>query len=166
MPEDYPRTLSDLERRFGGEAACRHTCLPCPGRTASSAPPVAVVEAWRYAPALWRCGGCRRETSVAAGTSFHDSKLPLMIWFRAMRQATSQKSGMSALGLQRVPGLESFRTARAWLYELRRAKVRAGRDWLRGIVEVDETCWVSEEEGHLRPGSCREGAHRSGCGSR
>jgi transposase-like protein len=62
---------------------------------------------------------------------------------------TSQKNGTSALGLQRVLGLGSYRTAWAWLHKLRRAMVRPGRDRLQGLVEVDETYWGGLEEGHL-----------------
>ncbi len=37
---------------------------------------------------------------------------------------TSQKTGVSALGLQRVLGLRSYKTAWTWLHKLRRAMVR------------------------------------------
>jgi transposase-like protein len=56
------------------------------------------------------------------------------MWF-----VTNQKSGGSALGLQRILGLGSYQTAWAWLHKLRRAMVRPGRDRLSGRVEVDET---------------------------
>lgn len=56
-----------------------------------------------------------------------------------MWYVTSQKHGVSALGLQRVLGLGSYQTAWAWLHKLRRAMVRPGRDRLGGEVEVDET---------------------------
>ena len=46
---------------------------------------------------------------------------------------TEQKSGVSALGLKRALGLGSYRTAWNWLYKLRKAMVRPGRDRLRGI---------------------------------
>jgi len=59
---------------------------------------------------------------------------------------TSQKNGTSALGLQRILGLGSYRTAWTWLHKLRRAMVRPGRDRLHGRVEVDET-FVGGEEG-------------------
>jgi hypothetical protein len=64
-----------------------------------------------------------------------------------MWYVTSQKNGASALGVQRVLGLGSYRTAWALLHKLRRAMVRPGRDRLHGSVEVDETYWGSEEEG-------------------
>jgi transposase-like protein len=84
---------------------------------------------------------------VTAGTIFQDSHLPLTAWFRAMWQVASQKNGVSALGLQRVLGLGSYKTAWALLHKLRRAMVRPGRDRLRGVVEVDETYCGGEEEG-------------------
>jgi hypothetical protein len=70
-----------------------------------------------------------------------------MLWFRAMWWVTSQKNGASALGLQRVLGLGSYKTAWMWLHKLRRAMVRPGRDRLSGTVEVDETYVGGLEEG-------------------
>jgi transposase-like protein len=147
MVEDYPRTLMELERRFSDEAACRaylfalrwpqgFVCPHCDGTTA-----------WPMTRGLWLCGSCRAQVSVTAGTIFQDSKLPLTVWFRAMWQVTSQKHGVSALGLQRVLGLGSYKTAWAMLHKLRRAMVRPGRQRLSGVVEVDETYWGGEEPG-------------------
>jgi predicted RNA-binding Zn-ribbon protein involved in translation (DUF1610 family) len=137
MTEDYPRTLLELEQRFSDEASCRaylfalrwpqgFVCPACGGRGTAIR---------RH---LWRCENCRRETSVMAGTIFQDSKLPLTVWFRAMWQVTSQKNGISALGLQRVLGLGSYKNAWTLLHKLRRAMVRPGRARLQGVVEVDE----------------------------
>lgn len=88
---------------------------------------------------LWQCAACGRQTSVTAGTIFQDTRLPLTTWFRAMWWVTSQKTGVSALGVQQILGLGSYQTAWAWLHKLRRAMVRPGRDRLAGCVEVDET---------------------------
>jgi hypothetical protein len=52
-----------------------------------------------------RCGACQRQTSPIAGTIFEGTRKPLRIWFQAMWFVTNQKSGGSALGLQRIPGL-------------------------------------------------------------
>jgi transposase-like protein len=79
--------------------------------------------------------------------------MPLTLWFRAMWQVTSQKNGMSALGLQRVLGLGSYKTAWAMLHKLRRAMVRPGRDRLDGVVEVDEAYWGGEESGAIGRGA-------------
>lgn len=147
MVEDYPDTLMELERRFSDEDACRAYLFALRWPTGFACPRCGGGEAWRMARGLWLCGACRAQVSVTAGTIFQDSKLPLTVWFRAMWQVTSQKNGMSALGLQRVLGLGSYKTAWAMLHKLRRAMVRPGRERLRGVVEVDETYWGGEEKG-------------------
>jgi hypothetical protein len=82
-----------------------------------------------------------------AGTVFQDSKVPLTVWFRAMWQITSQKNGISALGVKRVLGLGSYESAWSMLHKLRRAMIRPGRERLQGVVEVDETYYGGEEKG-------------------
>jgi transposase-like protein len=84
---------------------------------------------------------------VTAGTIFQDTRKPLTLWFRAVWWVTSQKNGASAMGLQRVLGLRSYKTAWTWLHKLRRAMVRPDRDRLTGRVEVDETYLGGLEEG-------------------
>jgi transposase-like protein len=147
MAEDYPRTLMELERRFSDEAACRAYLFALRWPEGFVCPHCGGDAAWPMVRGLWLCGACRAQVSVTAGTVFQDSKLPLTVWFRAIWQVTSQKNGMSALGLQRVLGLGSYKTAWAMLHKLRRAMVRPGRERLRGVVEVDETYWGGEEEG-------------------
>jgi transposase-like protein len=67
---------------------------------------------------------------------------------------TDQKHRPSALGLQRLLGLGSYRTAWLWLQKLRHAMVRPGWDRLGGQVEVDETYLGAVDAGagrrHLR----------------
>jgi transposase-like protein len=62
-----------------------------------------------------------------------------------MWNISSQKNGMSALGLQRVLGLGSYRSAWLMLHKLRQAMVRPEREKLSGVVEVDEAYWGSSE---------------------
>lgn len=93
------------------------------------------------------CRACNAETSLTAGTVFQDTRKPLRTWFLAMWFITSQKNGVSALGLQRVLGLGSYETARTWLHKLRRAMVRPNRDRLTGEIEVDETYVGGPKEG-------------------
>jgi transposase-like protein len=90
---------------------------------------------------------CGRQSSVTAGTIFHRTRTPLTVWFAAAWQLTSQKHGISALGLQRVLGLGSYQTAWAMLHRYRAAMVRPGRERLRGWVEVDETYIGGDEPG-------------------
>jgi transposase-like protein len=88
---------------------------------------------------LYWCRQCNYQVSVTAGTIFADTRKPLMLWFRAIWYVVSQKNGVSALGLQKVLGLDSYHTAWEWLHKLRTAMVRPGREKLSGAVEIDET---------------------------
>ena len=123
---------------------------------------------WVTARGLRRCRECGRQTSVTAGTLFADTHLPLRLWFEALWHVTSQKSGASALGLQRVLGVGSYRTAWNLLHKLaarrrrgvRRAMVRPGRDRLQGIVEVDEIFIGGPRPGKRGRGGAGQGAGR------
>ena len=96
---------------------------------------------------LFHCAQCGAQTSVTSGTILHGTRKPLTMWFRAMWHITNQKYGANALGLKRLLGLGSYRTAWQWLHKLRRAMVRPNRDRLGGIVEVDETYVGGEKPG-------------------
>jgi len=137
----------ELERRFASEEACRQYLVQLRWPEGFVCPRCNGKQAWPMTRGRWLCAACRYQAPVTAGTIFQDSHVPLTTWFRAMGYVTGQKTGVSALGLQRVLGLGSYRTAWALLHKLRRAMVRPGRDRLRGTVEVDETYWGAEEAG-------------------
>jgi len=136
--DDYPRTVAEFEARFPTEEACRaYLCrLRWPDGFRCRC---GEANAWLTARGLWQCTACGAQTSVTAGTVFQDTRKPLRLWLHAMWWVTSQKTGASALGLQRLLGLGSYETAWGWLHKLRRAMVRPGRDRLLGRVEVDES---------------------------
>jgi len=138
--EDYPRTLAELERRFSSEEACRAYLGQLRWPDGFRCPACGADHGWPTGRGdLIECSRCHHQTSVIAGTIFEGTRKPLPMWFRAMWLVTSEKNGVSALGLQRQLGIGSYETAWAWLHKLRRAMVRLGRDRLHGVVEVDET---------------------------
>jgi transposase-like protein len=85
--------------------------------------------------------------SVTAGTIFQDSHLPLTTWFQVLWHVAGTGHRISALGLQRVLDLGSYKTAWAILHKLRRAMGRPSLARLDGVVEVDATYWDGKEEG-------------------
>ena len=145
--EDYPRNLIEFEARFATEEACREYLFRLRWPEGFRCPQCGHDKAWPVRGVLLQCVACGRQTSVTAGAIFQNTRQPLRLWFRAMWWVTSQKNGTSALGLQRVLGLGSYKTAWSWLHKLRRAMVRPGRDRLSGRVEVDETYMGGPEEG-------------------
>lgn len=151
--EDYPRSLSELEARFSTEEACREYLFQLRWPEGFVCPRCGPQRCWPLGAARIECAGCGYQASVTAGTIFQDTHKPLTMWFRAVWWVTAQKTGASALGMQRVLGLGSYQTAWTWLHKLRRAMVRPGRDRLSGRVEVDET-YI----GGAEPGTAGRGA--------
>ncbi len=145
--EDYPRNLVEFEARFATEEACRDYLVRLRWPAGFRCPRCGRDKAWPVRRVLFECAHCGTQRSVTAGTIFQDTRQPLTLWFRAMWWVTTQKNGASALGLQRILGLGSYKTAWTWLHKLRRAMVRPGRDRLSGKVEVDEAYVGGLEEG-------------------
>jgi len=145
--EDYPRNLAEFEARFASDEACRDYLFRLRWPEGFRCPRCGWGKAWPVRRAVFECAHCGSQIAVTAGTIFQDSRRPLTLWFRAMWWVTTQKNGASALGLQRILGLGSYKTAWTWLHKLRRAMVRPGRDRLRGGVEADETYVGGLEEG-------------------
>jgi len=151
--EDYPRTITEFKNRFNTEDACFLYLEDLRWPDGFRCPNCEHNEAWQTKRGLYQCKKCRRQTSITAGTIFHDSRKPMCLWFEAMWHITNQKFGANALGLQRVLSFGSYHTAWKWLHKLRRAMVRPGREKLIGTVEVDET-YIGGE----RPGKRGRGA--------
>ena len=137
--EDYPRTQLEFEDRFRTEADCRAYLVALRWPQGFVCPDCKGHAVWRTTRDRVECVACHAQRSLTAGTIFHKTHKPLRLWFRAMWWLMSQKYGANAMGLQRVLGLGSYRTAWTWLHKLPRAMVRPERDRLSGTVEVDET---------------------------
>ena len=137
--EDYPRNIMEFEKRFNSEKACREYLFKIRWTNGFKCPRCGNSKAWPVIGYLYKCSNCGFKSSVTAGTIFQDTHKSLQLWFKAMWYVTNQKHGISALGLQRSLGIGSYQTAWKWLYRLRHAVVRPGRDRIFGTVEVDET---------------------------
>lgn len=146
MPQQFPRTLLEFEHWFRTEEGCREYLVRLRWPEGFCCPNCGNAQAWKTSRGLLHCGKCRRDTYVRAGTIFESSHIPLRLWFRAIWLVTNQKTGISALGLQRALGIGSYETAWTCLHKLRRAMVRPGRESLQGEVEVDETLIGGREE--------------------
>jgi len=137
---DYPKTWGQFLDWFHSEEACRayleklkwpngFICSKCDARN----------DARQSSRHRWICKKCSHQTTVTSMTLFDKTRTELRVWFSAVWYITNQKSGVNALGLQRVLGLGSYETAWTMLHRLSRAMARPGRELLKGDVEVDET---------------------------
>jgi transposase-like protein len=154
--EEYPNTMLEFEKRFASEESCKEYLYQMRWSNGFLCPHCNHQEYWimkKGQSQQYRCQKCRIWIPATAGTIFHDTRIPLQIWFRAIWQVVSQKHGVSALGLQRVLGLSRYETTWNMLHRLRRAMIRPGRDRLVGPVQIDETYL-----GGPRPGKRGRGA--------
>jgi transposase-like protein len=144
---DYPGSYAELLEWFPDEAACLDYLEWLRWPEGFRCPRCVSRVGWRLSSGRWECVVCGRQVSVTAGTILHRTRTPLRLWFAAAWEMTSQKHGVSALGIQRALGLGSYQTAWAMLHRYRTAMVRPGRERLSGLVEVDETFVGGHEEG-------------------
>jgi hypothetical protein len=96
---------------------------------------------------LFQCNGCRRQTSVTAGTLFAGTKLPLTTWFLAIYLISQAKTGLSALALKRQLGV-SYGTA--WLVHHKIMCAMAEREdahQLTNVVQMDDAYLGGELSG-------------------
>jgi transposase-like protein len=91
---------------------------------------------------LKKCGHCRKQFTVRAGSIFEDSPIPLGKWLLAIHLMCSSKKGISSNQIKRELGV-SYQTAWFLTHRIRFAmtvdplKSLLGQDG--GIVEIDET---------------------------
>ena len=91
---------------------------------------------------MFVCYGCAQKFTVRTGTVFERSHIPLHKWLLATRIMAASKKSVSALQLQRMLGLGSYRTAWFMCMRIREAMKPAKVGPLGGhgkVVEADET---------------------------
>lgn len=149
----FQKGLSEaaFEQRYGTEAACREAlfrwrwpegfeCPICGERRHSAI----------KSRQLFQCSGCRRQTSLTAGTIFAATKVPLRTWFRAIYHVTQTKQGISGIELGRRLGVTQ---TTAWTIKHKLGQVMLERDaerLLTGRVELDDAYLGGERSGGKR----------------
>ena len=114
-------------------------CVHCGG--ADRITKVKANPAKRIRLGLWRCGDCKKQSTVKVGTVFEHMRLPLHKAMQAVYLVTSSKKGISAHQLDRTLEI-TYKSAWFLLHRIREA-MRSG-DFAPfggngGVVEVDET---------------------------
>ncbi len=83
----------------------------------------------------FQCSQCRFQIAPTAGTIFHKSQTPLMLWFHAIHVFSNAKSGVSAAEMERQLEV-TYKTAWRILSLIRKA-LKQSKEPLSGIVEMD-----------------------------
>jgi transposase-like protein len=101
---------------------------------------------WFY---ICRNSDCRNQFSPTSGTIFHNTHLPLIVWFQAIALMLNAKKGISALQLQRDLGIGGYKTAWYLNHRIREAMASGDIPKMGGIVEIDETYIGGKQKGHV-----------------
>ena len=160
--EKYPKDFQEFLAQFKDEDSCRNYLFELRWPDGFACPKCTnTTKHWVTAQNLIHCGVCGHQASLTAGTIFHGTRKPLLLWFHTctaykvrgiMWWVVAQKTGVSASNMMDFMGFRSYDTVWTWLQKLRRAMVRPGRDLLSGVVEVDETYIGGTETGDGKQG--------------
>ena len=134
----YPKNLREFDKIFVSDDACLEFLSEVRWSSGFKCQSCQSEKFWNLEPGIRRCQDCKFKNYVRAGTIFDSSKLPLKTWLHAIWWVTSQKTGISALNLQKNIGLGSYRSAWLLLHKIRNAMIHVDRSPLHGEVEVDE----------------------------
>lgn len=87
-----------------------------------------------------KCGACREQYTVTVNTVMHKTHIPLAKWVHAFHILCAAKKSVSAVQLQEMLGLGSYRSAWHMAHRIRAAMKQAPlKKLLANVVELDET---------------------------
>ncbi|HEY3287960.1 MAG TPA: IS1595 family transposase [Gemmatimonadaceae bacterium] len=137
-------TLPQFEAAFPDEIACRDYLIARRWPDGPKCPRCgnASVYALPSRAHHWQCHKCAPKGyrfSVLVGTIFENTNYPLTVWFKVIYLMMTSKKGISALQIQRMLGMGSYRTAWSMCHRIRAGMADEGFRQLVGFVEVDET---------------------------
>jgi hypothetical protein len=147
MDKPFPTSLPEFQRLFPDDGACARYLEAVRWPDGFACPSCGVKgEPYRFptrSSTVLRCRGCKKNTSLTAGTVMQSTHTPLSTWFWGAYLMTTQTPGQSAVQFQRQLGLSRYETAFQILHKLRSGTVRPERDTIGGEhpVEVDE-CYI------------------------
>ncbi|MGA1216067.1 MAG: IS1595 family transposase [Candidatus Nanopelagicales bacterium] len=137
---DFPKTAPEFEARFATEEDCRAYLIAARWDGEPRCARCASKRLWTLGGGVkFECADCGHQTSLTAGTALEKTRKPLKLWFRAIFEITTRRTGISAKDLQRIMGFGSYETAWTWLHKLRSAMVRSDSEPMGPFVQLDET---------------------------
>src|SRR3990172_3059914 len=143
MPDDlwrdFPKTATEFEARFATEADCRAYWIEARWGGEPACARCGSTRVWTIREGTtFECADCGHQTSLTSGTLLEKTRKPLKMWFRAIFEISTRRTGISGKDLQRIMGFGSYKTAWSWLHKLRAAMVRSDSEPLGPFVQLDE----------------------------
>ncbi len=136
---DFPKTATEFEEQFASEEDCRAYWIEARWGGRPTCARCNSTRLWsERGGTLFECADCSHQTSLTSGTILEKTRKPLKMWFRAVFEISTRRTGISAKDLQRIMGFGSYKTAWSWLHKLRAVLPREEAEPLGPFVQMDE----------------------------
>ena len=136
---DFPKTAIDFEERFATEEDCRDYWIMARWGGKPTCARCQCTRVWTIrSGTTFECADCGHQTSLTSGTVLEKTRKPLKLWFRAIFEISTRRTGISGKDFQRIMGFGSYKTAWSWLHKLRAAMARSDSEPLGPFVQIDE----------------------------
>jgi len=136
---DFPKTAIEFEKRFATEEDCRAYWINVRWGGKPACARCESTRVWTIRKGTtFECADCGHQTSLTSGTLLEKTRKPLKMWFRAIFEISTRRTGISAKDLQRIMGFGSYGTAWTWLHKLRAAMTRSDSEPLGPFAQADE----------------------------
>src|SRR5438552_13277749 len=116
MPDDlwrdFPKTATEFEARFATEEDCRAYWIEARWGGEPACARCNSTRVWTIREGTtFECADCGHQTSLTSGTLLEKTRKPFKMWFRAVFEISTRRTGISAKDLQRIMGFGSYKTA-------------------------------------------------------
>ena len=131
--------MTEFEARFATEDDCRAYWIEARWGGKPACARCTSTRVWTERDGfLFECADCGHQTSLTSGTVLEKTRKPFKMWFRAVFEISTRRTGISGKDFQRLMGFGSYKTAWSWLHKLRAAMVRSDSEPLGPFVQLDE----------------------------
>lgn len=133
-------TIFELTLKFNTERACRADFRARRESTGIICKKCGCTKHyWLSKNYQWECSECKFRTGIRSGTFMEHSKLPFLLWYRAMILISFSKKGLSSLEIKRQLGQNRYESTWSMVHKIRKAMSKVNQqEKLRGTIEFDE----------------------------
>lgn len=135
------KSFLQFAKHFHDDATCRNHLEQVIWNNKPKCPHCETEKPYRLSDGkIFKCRNveCRKKFTVATGTTFEGTMLPLSTWFAAIYLLSSHKKGISSIQLCRDLGITQ-KTSWFLMQRIRKMMDDKNQSLLSNIVEVDET---------------------------
>lgn len=138
------KNLSDIDKQLKDEKTCRAYYEQIRWNGVVVCPHCNSEKVYTLKPSKhqneYKCGNkeCYKKFNCLTDTVFENTKISLIIWFKAIHLSINLSKGISSTNLAKIIGITQ-KTAWFLLHKIRETLLENSPEMLQGVVEADET---------------------------